>query len=67
MHTYPRVRPLKNTTMDRQIVLPRFKCLRWIVTDTIRVSYFLLSGPMMPQFIREEMQHIDGLVIEGWT
>ncbi|XP_049649808.1 uncharacterized protein LOC126035336 [Accipiter gentilis] len=30
-------------------------------------SYLWLCGPMTPQAIREEMQHIDGLEIEGWT
>ena len=28
---------------------------------------FMIGGPMTPQAIREEMQHIDGLVIKGWT
>lgn len=66
MHMYPRVRPLKNiTTMDRQIGLPRFRCLRQICTGNVRVNYFCLSGPMMPQVIREEMQHIDELLVEG--
>ena len=38
-----------NPTMDRGMGLPGSKCLRWVWTGHTRVSYFWLSGPMMPQ------------------
>lgn len=68
MHTCPRVGLLKNiATTDRWIELPRLKCLRRTWTGNIRVNYFWLGSPMTPLFIRKEMQHPDGLVIEGWA
>ena len=68
MLTYPRAGPLKNIKItNRWIRLPRLKWLRWTWTGNRRVSYLWLGGPMILQAIREEMQHIDGLVIEGWT
>lgn len=52
--------------MDRWIELPRLKCLRWIWVGRIKVNYFWLSEPMMPQVTKEEIQQGgDGLVIEG--
>lgn len=62
MHMCPRVVLWKNTTMDKWIVLPRVKCLRWIWTDNMRGNYFWLAGPMTPQVIGEEMKHPDGLM-----
>ncbi|KAK4811197.1 hypothetical protein QYF61_019828 [Mycteria americana] len=46
----------------RWIRLLRLKWLRWIWTDNIKLVW-----PVTPQAIKEEMQHIDGLVTEGWT
>lgn len=43
------------------------KWLRWISTRIVRVNYLYLVGPVAPQTIKEEMQHIDGLMTEIWT
>jgi len=64
---YPRVGPLRNIkTTNRWIRMPRFKWLRWIWTGNIRVNCLCLGGPMTPQAIKEELQHIDGLMTKGW-
>lgn len=44
--------------------LPRLKWLRWIWIGNIYVNYYYLSGSMTPQDIKEEMQHIGGLMTE---
>jgi len=48
-------------------MLPRLKYLRWIWTENIRMNSLWLGGPMKPQAIKEEIQHIDELVIKRWT
>lgn len=68
MLTYPRAVSLKNIkTSSRWIRMLDLKWLRWISTRIVRVNYLYLVGPVAPQTIKEEMQHIDGLMTEIWT
>ncbi|KAK4827994.1 LOW QUALITY PROTEIN: hypothetical protein QYF61_022696 [Mycteria americana] len=81
MLAYPRVGPLKNIkTTLRWIRLlslgwPRGYCMIYLLFNLCK-GLWLLKAPfeivplpihLIERAVKEEMQHIDGLVIEGWT